>query len=248
MSPTEQHPDERRPLAQISTAWSIVLRAKGGTGVSEPELVSFFASYRGAVYRYFLTSLGRNDIAEDLTQDFALRFVRGDFSNVHPDRGRFRDFLRVALANQLRDYRRRQKLRGGKEVLEADPPEPEGDSDAGAGFDENWRDELLAQTWTALEQHQQATGQMYFTALKLKATETPRLGVELAELFSKQTQSVASDEAFRKVLQRARRRFGELLLRLVADTLAIPTRDELEHELAELKLLAYCRELLPERA
>lgn len=244
MTHADRSPNAPLPLAQISTVWSVVLKAKDGAGVSVEVVTSFFARYQSAVYRYFLTSLNRPDVAEDLTQDFALRFVRGDFSKIHPDRGRFRDFLRVALANQLRDYYRRQKLREGCEIGEADPVDSKSDDDTTTTFDETWRMELLSQTWSALEQHQQATGQMYFAALKLKATESSRSSAELAEIYSRQVSVSTSDEAFRKTLQRARHRFAELLLQAVAETLAIPTRDELECELIELKLLSYCGSLL----
>lgn len=244
MEDVDQKSLEPRPLAQISTAWSIVLKSKDGANVPAEEVASFFARYHGAVYRYFLTSLRRPDVAEELAQDFAVRFLRGDFSNVHPDRGRFRDFLRVSLANQLRDYRRRQKLRGGNDPFVEETPDQGAGETSASTFDENWRDELLAQTWSALEQHQTATGQMYHVALKLKAVEVNRPSVELAEFYSQQVKSETSSDAFRKVLERARRRFGELLLHIVADTLAIATRDELERELSDLKLLAYCKELL----
>ncbi|MBL8814165.1 MAG: sigma-70 family RNA polymerase sigma factor [Planctomycetaceae bacterium] len=238
-----QPSDRHRPLAQISTVWSVVIQARDGAGVSEEVLAQFFASYQGAVYRYFLSSTGRSDVAEDLTQDFALRFIRGDFRRVHPDSGRFRDFLRVALANQLRDYFRRQTLRKGEELPEQ-AQDPKHDAASSGEFDTHWRDELLAQTWIDLERHQKDSGQLYYSALKLKATETGQPSQELATLFSNQTETSISDTAFRKLLQRARERFGELLLQNVASTLSLQTREELERELMDLQLHAYCRTIL----
>ena len=226
----------------------MVLRANAGSQAQPEALREFFQRYQGAVLRYFQTALRDSDVATDLTQDFALRFVRGDFWNVAPERGRFRDFLRVALANMLRDHRRRQRHRAGVEFVPGvhDPVEgvsPEADPE----FDESWRNELLARTWTALELHQAKTGEPYFTALKLKADRAEVSSVELAELFNAARAEVAliSETAFRKTLQRARDRFGELLLREVADTLAVPTRAELERELIELRLLIYCGDRLP---
>ena len=242
MEPADKQSETPKPLAQISTAWSVVLRAKDGVQIPTEEVASFFSRYHGAVYRYFLTATRNSDVAEELTQDFAVRFLRGDFSNVHPDRGRFRDFLRVSLANQLRDFQRRQKVRSVNEPLHEEPMDH--DAATAESFNENWRDEILAQTWTALERHQETTGQMFFLALKLKAVESELSSAELARLYSQRIQVETSDEAFRKILQRSRRRFGELLLNIIADTLAVPTREELQRELAELKLLVYCDTLL----
>ena len=226
----------------------MVLRANAGSQAQPEALRDFFLRYQGAVLRYFQTALHDPDVATDLTQDFALRFVRGDFWNVAPDRGRFRDFLRVALANMLRDHRRRQRHRAGAFVPGLhDPVEDDSDS-VDPEFDESWRNELLARTWTALQQHQAATGEPYFTALKLKADRSAAASAELAESFNAARAEAApiSEPAFRKTLQRARDRFGELLLREVAETLAVPTCAELERELIELRLLTYCGSLLPQ--
>ncbi len=228
--------------------WSVVIRANAGLEAQPEALDVFFQRYQGAVLRYFQTALHNPDLATDLTQDFALRFVRGDFWNVAPDRGRFRDFLRVALANMLRDHRRRQKHRAGAAFIPGlhDPVDEDGDT-ADPVFDESWRNELLARTWVALEQHQSTTGEPYFTALKLKADRSEDSSAALAESFNsgRTDATPLSEPAFRKTLQRARGRFGELLLREVAETLAVPTRAELERELIELRLLAFCGDQLP---
>ncbi len=246
VEPADRQPETPKPLGQISTLWSVVLRAKGGAQIPTEEVARFFSRYQGAVYRYFLTATRLTEVAEDLAQDFAVRFLRGDFSNVHPDRGRFRDFLRVSLANQLRDYQRRQRVRAVNEPLKEEPVDHNA-LDMGS-FNENWREEILAQTWTALEHHQEKTGQMFFLALKLKAVESDRSSANLARIYSEQIQVETSDDAFRKILQRSRRKFGELLLNIVSETLAVPTREELQHELAELKLLSFCDILLNEQA
>ncbi len=227
----------------------MVLLANAGSQAQPDALRDFFLRYQGAVLRYFQTALRDPDIATDLTQDFALRFVRGDFWNVAPDRGRFRDFLRVALANLLRDHRRRQKVRAAGAAFVPGLHDPvDDDSDlADPEFDESWRNELLARTWISLEQHQTTTGEPYFTALKLKADRSDDSSAVLAESFNAVRTEVTpiSEPAFRKTLQRARDHFGELLLREVAETLAVPTRAELERELIELRLLTYCGDLLP---
>src|SRR5262249_13327225 len=81
-------------ISQIATVWPLIEQAHGDdpeeTGAAQDALLR---RYRPAVYRYLLACLGRCDAAEDLWQEFALRFVRGDFRNANPEKGRFRDLL-----------------------------------------------------------------------------------------------------------------------------------------------------------
>jgi DNA-directed RNA polymerase specialized sigma24 family protein len=44
------------------------------------------------------------EVADDLAQEFALRFLRGDFQRADPERGRCRDYLKRALINLVHDY------------------------------------------------------------------------------------------------------------------------------------------------
>jgi len=60
--------------------------------------------YSGAVYRYLVGALRDSDAAADLAQEFAVRFIRGDFRRASPDRGRFRNYLKSALINLVNDY------------------------------------------------------------------------------------------------------------------------------------------------
>src|SRR5262249_10904360 len=64
--------------------------------------------YGAAARRYLLGSLRDADAAEDLAQEFALRFLRGDFKGADPQRGRFRDFLKGVLSHLVAAYHRRR--------------------------------------------------------------------------------------------------------------------------------------------
>src|SRR4051794_30011197 len=90
-------PDEDSRLSQLSTAWSLIFQAQRGTpeevGAAQVELIG---RYAGAIHRYLLGVLRDPDSAAELDQEFALRFVRGDFHRVDPSRGRFRDFVKQA--------------------------------------------------------------------------------------------------------------------------------------------------------
>src|SRR5947209_5228786 len=135
--------EDRNPqLTQISTQWTLVFQAHRGT----PEQVAaaqveLMARYAGAVHRYLLAALRDPEAAEELDQEFAVRFLRGDFHRVDPARGRFRDFLKRALRNLMTDYRRRKSVRprtlGDALPEPADPEADEADFDR--RFLESWR-------------------------------------------------------------------------------------------------------------
>ena len=82
-------------LAELSTQWNLVFDSRTGT----PEQVSLAMSrlmcrYAGAVHRYLLKALKDPEAAEELDQEFAVRFLRGDFRHGDPSRGRFRDYVK----------------------------------------------------------------------------------------------------------------------------------------------------------
>ena len=81
-------------LSQIETHWTAVFQAHQGRSAEAAEAqAELVLRYGGAVHRYLLASLRDVDAADELSQEFALRFLRGDFKNADPGKGRFRDFL-----------------------------------------------------------------------------------------------------------------------------------------------------------
>jgi RNA polymerase sigma-70 factor (ECF subfamily) len=85
-------------LSQIETHWTAVIRAhRAGADDGVMARAELLERYGGAVHRYLLASLRDVEAADDLAQEFALRFLRGDFKNADPGRGRFRDFLKRAV-------------------------------------------------------------------------------------------------------------------------------------------------------
>jgi RNA polymerase sigma-70 factor (ECF subfamily) len=243
---TDSNPD----LGQLSTEWSLIFQAHGPSPEQAASAqVDLMGRYAGAVHRYLRSALGDPDAAEELDQEFALRFLRGDFHRADPSRGRFRDFVKRALQNLMIDYRRRSASR--PRTLGYDLPEPvdmlTGDEDFDRRFMASWRLELLARSWEALSQYQIRTGQPYHTALRLRTDQPGLHSDELAVRLSETLGRSISPGALRMLLQRSRARFVELLLEEVARTQAAPTAEELEQELGELGLLAYCRPYLKRR-
>jgi RNA polymerase sigma-70 factor (ECF subfamily) len=234
-------------LSQLSTEWTLVFQAQKGTPEQVGEAqVELMARYAGAVHRYLLGALRDPESAAELDQEFALRFIRGDFHRADPSRGRFRDFVKQALRNLMIDYLRRQKVR--PRTLGDDFPDPADPEPAESGFDRrflgSWRTELMSRAWEALATLQASTRQPYHTVLRLRVDHPELHSPELAELLSKDLGRPISAGGLRMALQRSRDRFVEFLLQEVAGSLKSPTPELLEEELIELRLLDYCRPAL----
>jgi RNA polymerase sigma-70 factor (ECF subfamily) len=231
-------------LTSISTQWTKLFAAHQDQGdaatAAQKELL---LRYYGAVYRYLLGTLRDPAAAEELTQDFAVRFLRGDFRRADPQRGRFRDFVKTALRHLARDHWRKQ---GRAPVpLPSDGPEP-ADADApDQPFLDRWREELLAQAWAALAEVERQGGQPYHAVLRGKV-EGAR-SAQLAARLSAEWGKPFTEDGVRQVLHRARQKFAELLVEEVARSLQTSEPEALERELIELGLLDYCRSALPGR-
>src|SRR5262245_18940017 len=103
-------PDQR--LSQSTTLWTVVRCAHHGPAGEVPEAQArLMERYGGAVHRYLRGALRDPDAADELFQDFCLRFLRGDFRNAVPEKGRFRSLLKTALYHLIVDYQRRQRKR-----------------------------------------------------------------------------------------------------------------------------------------
>jgi DNA-directed RNA polymerase specialized sigma24 family protein len=232
-------------LSQLSTEWTLVFQAHNGT----PEEVSsaqveLMSRYAGAVHRYLLAALRDPDAASELDQEFALRFLRGDFHRADPSRGRFRDFVKQALRNLMIDYQRRGNTR--PRTLGDNLPEPAApeDKDFDRRFLASWRAELMARAWDALARLQERTAQPYHTVLRFRVDHPEMHSPEMAERISKDLGRPISAGGLRMALQRARDRFVEFLLEEVAGSLKASAADQLEQELIDLGLFEYCRPAL----
>jgi RNA polymerase sigma factor (sigma-70 family) len=237
-------------LTQISTQWTLVFRAHQGTpeqvAAAQTELME---RYAGAIHRYLLAALRDLEAAEELDQEFAVRFLRGDFHRVDPARGRFRDFLKRALRNLMTDYRRRKHVR--PRPMGDDLPEPADLAADEVDFDRrflaSWRAEMLSGAWRALEQLQEKTGQPYHTVLQLRVDHPDLSSAQLAERLSTALGRPIQAGGMRMALQRSRDRFVEFLVEEVAGGLTDPTPEQVEQELIDLGLHKYCKPAIKRR-
>jgi RNA polymerase sigma-70 factor (ECF subfamily) len=193
------------------------------------------------------------DAADELFQEFALQFVRGDFHRANPERGRFRDYVKTSLYRMVIQQFRRLRKRPGRLPTEFADHQADGAElaatleSADAEFAQSWRDELLARAWAALERAQQETGQPHYTILRFRADHGDLSSSEMAAQLSDKLGRSLSSAAVRQSLHRARDRFADLLLEEVAHSLESPTIEKIEEELIDLELLEYCRPALKRR-
>ena len=241
-------------LSRIETHWTAVVHAhRGAAGEAGEARAALLERYGGAVRRYLLASLHESDAADDLAQEFALRFLRGDFKNADPGRGRFRDFLKRAVYHLMMDHHRRRRANpmflgdGAPDVAAEDCGADAWDQQIDRQFLESWREQLMSHAWTALEKVQERTGQPFADVLRLRVACPDLRSPQLAEQLSDRLGRPVNAGWVRLILHRARDMFVESLLGHVEESLGVHSPERLEEELLELGLLEYCRSALKRR-
>ena len=124
-------------LSRISTLWSTFFQAHKSGDAAVAARQALLERYSGAVYRYLLGAVRDEDTAADLAQEFALRFLRGDFHRADPQRGRFRDYLKTSLIHLVNDHHRDRQQQPAP--LASDSPAPS-EADSENDFLARWRD------------------------------------------------------------------------------------------------------------
>jgi RNA polymerase sigma-70 factor (ECF subfamily) len=234
-------------LSRIPTLWTLVREAHGEEDERAREAQrAILERYEGAIKRYLLAALRDHDAADEVFQEFAMQFVRGKLRGADPTRGQFRRYLKSVLFHLVADHRKR--LARGPRPLDPDAPEPgvcDPEPAEDEAFSQHWREGLLTRTWAHLADHERDTGQPFHSALKLRAIAPPEArSQDLAERLSAQLNRSFTAANVRQIIHRARRRFAELLVEEVRESLHDPTEESLLEELAELRLLEYCKPAL----
>lgn len=238
---------DNQRLSEIATLWSVVRQAHDEDAAAAREAQRrLLGEYGGAARRYLLGALRSEEAADEAFQEFSLRFVRGDFRNVSPEKGRFRSFLKTCLCHLIVDQQRLQKKRGKTGPLETDPADDVSVlvTAEDSAFTRSWREDLLSRAWGRLEQDEKDSGKPYYTVLKTRVENPEANSTELAEIATRRTGREISSANVRVLVHRARELFAECLLRSVIDSLADNRREHVEEELIELQLLDYCRTAL----
>lgn len=238
---------DREPrLSELSTHWTMLFEARHGTPEeASAALKLLMLRYSGAVHRYLLKAVGNAEVVKELDQEFALRFLKGSFLKYDPSVGRFRDYVKRAVRNLMIDYhRQKRKVKHLDSNLEVNLVDPGGSDDFDQQIIEAWRDDLLDRAWNALHSFEARTGQPYYTVLQFRVMHPNKTSAEMAAGLSPKLGRTLSAGAFRQLLQRAREKWAGSLIDEVKVSLRSPTRENIEEELADLRLLHLCKPVL----
>jgi RNA polymerase sigma factor (sigma-70 family) len=200
--------------------------------------------YAAAIRRYLAGMLNDPDEADEVAQDAMVRLLKGDFAGADPDRGRFRDLLKTAVRNMVRDHWAKQKRRhhagAALDVLADDS-----DVKLETAWLSAWQANVLDHAWGALKDFERENpGNPAYTLLKLRSDFPDETSEQLAERLSNRLGTVVNAVHGRQLLRRARVRFAELLTKEIALGLDEATPERIEEELAALGLLEHVRPFL----
>ena len=242
--------DSESRISRIETLWSVVRRAHDGAGTEATDAQKLLLEqYGGAIRRYLMAALRNEDAADEVFQEFALKFVRGDFEKANPDKGRFRQFVKTVIYRLVVDFQRKgTKDKRHKDLadLQADL-EPSVEARMDSEFTTSWRNDLLARAWAALEKAEATSGKPYYTVLRFRADNPNLRSPDLAAQLTKKLGREIKAGNARVLVHRSREIFAERLLDLVEDSLQDRSQEELENELITLDLISYCRPALDAR-
>ena len=238
-------------LTHISTLWTVVRKAHGGDDAAARTAQALLIErYSPAVYHYLLAVLRDEHAADEVFQEFALRLLRGSFTCANPSRGRFRDYLKTAILHLVTDFRRGAARAARQRAFEAESdiaaPLTDNDHAEDRLFLHSWRQTLLNRAWDALAEQDDRTRQPLYHVLRLRSEQPDVDSLQLAALLTQRLNPAKPYTAAgaRKLLQRARQAFAQLLVREVAASLHCPTQAAIEQELVDLALHTYCRSAL----
>lgn len=236
-------------LSQIETLWSMVYTAHGEGEVNRSDAQhQLLARYGGAIQRYLVGALRDANAAEDIYQEFAVKFLRGDFRSANEAKGRFRSFLKVVLGRMVADYYRRHARRPTHQLDSSVQVTDESEAEQREReFLNVWRDEMLTSAWNELAQEEARTGKPWMRVLKLRVENPDLRSAGLAEALAKEIDQPVTATRVRVLLHRARERFSNFLINAVSETLSTANIESVEQELAELQLLQYCQAIVEQR-
>lgn len=225
-----------------TTQWSRVIEAGDpDSPLARESLAELCDAYWYPLYAYIRRRGHQPEQARDLTQDFFARALeKGLLAEADPARGRFRSFLRTVCAHFLanrRDWEHARKRGGDRTVLPIDAASAEEQytRELADGltperiFDRSWALTLLGRVLEHLgREYDEAGKAATFEALRDQLAGN----AEVSSYAAVAARLGTTEGAARVAALRLRRRYGELLRREIAGTLADPA--QIDDEIRDL--------------
>jgi RNA polymerase sigma-70 factor (ECF subfamily) len=238
---SHQTSDGAHPQGFATTRWSLVLAAgRGDAPEAETALATLCETYWYPLYAYVRRSGYPADEARDLTQEFFARLLEKHYLRAaDSERGRFRSFLLTAVQRFLSKERHRAralKRGGGRRMLSLDFEqgesrfrlEPTTGVTAETIYERRWALTLLDRVMSRLRGDFEQLGKRDdFDRLKVFLT-----GEAAVPSYREVADAAGTTEGAVKVaVHRLRRRFRDLLLAEIAQTVTAPedAEEELRH-------------------
>lgn len=229
---------DKQRLTEIPTEWTLVRTSQTpipeGASMSAESVDAthvLIGRYHDAVERFLRMKLRDENLVDEVKQEFWTKFLSQKLAGADPSKGRFRDYLRTVLHRLIIDHFRGRKLQ----------PLPPGDlidpSSADEDFDHVWRELVIKRVLSRLETYELGiANNRYWTVLNLRLTHPDAPIEELASRVSEANHRTTTPEAFRKTLQRARRKFLDLLIEELRETIHPADPEDIEAEIYDLGL------------
>jgi RNA polymerase sigma-70 factor (ECF subfamily) len=239
---SHQTSDDAHPQGFASTRWSLVLAAgRGDAPEARSALAALCQIYWYPLYAYVRRSGHPADEAKDLTQEFFARLLEKHYLRAaDAERGRFRSFLLTAFKRFLSRERHRAgalKRGGGRRMLALDFDqgesrfrlEPATDVTAEVLYERRWALAMLDRVMAGLRDDFERAGKPDdFDRLKVFLT-----GEAAAPSYREVAAATGTTKGAVKVaVHRLRRRFRDLVLAEIAQTVTAP--EDVEEELRHL--------------
>ncbi len=213
-----------------TTRWSLVFAARDALPSADAALAQLCAIYRPAVLAYVRRCCRHQSEAEDLTQSFFERLLSKRIDMVaDPTRGRFRNFLRTAISNFVKNSAEFDRAERRAVVID-ERLEPNEISSPESAFEAAWTISVLQRALDQLETEAKQAGKASLFALikeQLLDSAEKRDYDLLAEQLSMRSNTVAVN------VHRFKTRMREIVRSEVLQTISDP--NELADELRALR-------------
>jgi len=233
----------------VETRWSLLRRAYQPDEASAADARNVLVLRYAPAIRGYIQALTRNEAdADELSQDVIVRLIQGDFAGADPNRGRFRDLLKVSVKNMVRTFWSKKQRRDeiDKRLAEEAGPSETRDRELEEAWSIQCRDSLIETAMARLEEYQNSkAGNVYYDALRIRSgfpdLDSTGLANELSRLHGREI----NPANYRQQLKRARTRFAEFIIEEIAQGLDVADADRIQEELIELGLYEFIKDVLP---